>query len=554
MKKKILIIILVILFIALLGTGIFFLVKHNKKENKSNEIIGISNNPNIILDDERVPIFVDGKNVETIVSSKNDVYAVLDELGEMYGFESSKDVFNIVSEDKSSDFTYYKVNQKYNDIEIYGKQLIVTVKDKEVINVVGHYYKDLKIEGEYKKSENDVKQIIDKIEKEQVDEIDYKVQSLDKKIYIDADDKPYLVYVVKVYDSFGSVVYFISGVDGTVINSLRNNQGEKYVYTGVGIDEKEHTINLDKNLLGYRFMDPDRNIVIEDGVGIGTVFCKNGSKKWLNAIAYVIKTNSHNPITTSLYDGELIYGDIPEATKDYVKGAISTMANFETVYDYYKNLGRKSFDNKGSEIYILLGAGNELWEYEDLDNAYWGGEFFVIGNHNGKPISMALDVVAHEYTHAVIQYTAGLEYNGESGALNEGYADIMGNLIEGKNFEVGEGADFLIRDMADPNKFNQPKEKGGEYYFPTDTNYYDAERQEKIKQKCIERCIDLEDWTKYDNGGVHINSGVPNHAAYLMYENGAFSSKDEMAKVWYNSLFMLTSTATFEDTALAILV
>ena len=553
MKKKILIVVLVLILLAGAGTGIFFLVKHlNKKETASNHIIGISNNPNIVLDDEKVPIFVDGKNVSTIVNGRNDVYAVLDELKDLYGFESSKDVFNIISDDNSADFNYYKVRQKYNNIEIYGKEIVVTVKDKEVINVVGHYYKDLKIDTEYKKSESDIKKIIDDLEKAKAEDIEYKIKSTEKKIYF-YEDKPYLVYVVDVYDSYGKTVYFVSGVDGKIIDSYAKTQGEKYVYTGIGLDEKEHKINLDKNLLGYQFKDPERNIVIEDGQGIGTVKCRNGDRDWLNILTYVLQTSGHNPITTNLYEDKLLYGYNTPPEQEFIKGAISTMANYEFVYDYYKNLGRKSFDNKGSEIYILLGAGNDLWSFDDLDNAYWDGEFFVIGNHNNKPISMALDVVAHEYTHAVIQYTAGLVYKGESGALNEGYADIMGNLIEGKNFEVGEGADFLIRDMADPNKFKQPKEKGGDYYFPTDTKYYDAERQEKIKQKCIERCIDLEDWKKYDNGGVHINSGVPNHAAYLMYENGAFSSREEMAKIWFNSLFMLTSNATFEDTALAVM-
>ena len=62
----------------------------------------------------------------------------------------------------------------------------------------------------------------------------------------------------------------------------------------------------------------------------------------------------------------------------------------------------------------------------------------------------------------------------------------------------------------------------------------------------------LDDWKEWDNGGVHTNSGVPNYAAYLMYQNGAFKDREEMAKVWYNSLMFLNSSAKFEDCAYAV--
>ena len=71
--------------------------------------------------------------------------------------------------------------------------------------------------------------------------------------------------------------------------------------------------------------------------------------------------------------------------------------------------------------------------------------------------------------------------------------------------------------------------------------------QTDLMKKLEEAGNPIEVWTDWDNGGVHTNSGVPNYAAYLMYKNGAFESKEEMAKVWYNSLYLMTTTSDFED-------
>ena len=175
-----------------------------------------------------------------------------------------------------------------------------------------------------------------------------------------------------------------------------------------------------------------------------------------------------------------------------------------------------------------------------------------IGNWNGKSFSASLDVLGHEFTHGVVSFTA--DFAGaakekdkafETGALNEGYADIIGNLIEGKNWTIAESNEIL-RSAVNPEEYKNPSSKGGTYYYPDGM----------LKERTLEQFLkdnDLEDVTDYDNGGVHQNSNVVSHAAYLMYKDGAFSSREEMAKVWYNSLFMLSSYSNFEDSALAVI-
>ncbi len=131
----------------------------------------------------------------------------------------------------------------------------------------------------------------------------------------------------------------------------------------------------------------------------------------------------------------------------------------------------------------------------------------------------ALDVVGHEVSHGITSKESKLKYEKESGALNESFSDIMGVAIEGKNFQIGEDCytpnipGDALRDMEDPSKGNQPAHMKDFQYLPNDKDH---------------------DW-----GGVHTNSGIINHAAYLiaddMEKSGEKNSKDIMAKLFYRA-------------------
>ncbi|MFP8940350.1 M4 family metallopeptidase [Streptomyces fenghuangensis] len=149
-------------------------------------------------------------------------------------------------------------------------------------------------------------------------------------------------------------------------------------------------------------------------------------------------------------------------------------------YRYYKDtLGRDSYDGAGASLVSGVRYGHEF------RNAYWDGEKMVFGE--GMAV---LDIAAHELTHAVTEHTAGLEYRDQPGALNESYSDIFGEMVErswrGSNdWLMGDGSPVgVIRSMKDPEKYDQPAHMR-DYETPC-----------------------------YDNGGVHINSGIPNHAFY----------------------------------------
>jgi Zn-dependent metalloprotease len=138
-----------------------------------------------------------------------------------------------------------------------------------------------------------------------------------------------------------------------------------------------------------------------------------------------------------------------------------------------------------------------------MDNAYWDGQAIYYGNGDVAfdPLAGSLDVAGHEMSHGVVQATANLEYQGQSGALNESFADVFGVMIDRNDWTLGEEVvntqyfpSGALRSMSDPNQGGSSLNDPG--YQPAHMN-------------------DLYTGSQ-DNGGVHINSGIPNHAFYLL--------------------------------------
>ena len=221
------------------------------------------------------------------------------------------------------------------------------------------------------------------------------------------------------------------------------------------------------------------------------------------------------------------------------KAAVSAHANTALAYDYFLNvLGRQSYDNAGAPIIISikyrpdtspLGYANAFWDPTINQMAFGDKGYF----------QAALDIVAHEYAHAVINYIVGKGEvaldSGEPGALNEAYADIFGLLIENKTgherWLIAEDSDNgVIRDLSNPKSIMTP-------YGPHRDRY--SERY----------------MGQADDGGEHVNSTIFGHAAYLMMTDPATAdvSDDTWARVFYHSLERLTSTSMFVDGRAAVL-
>ncbi len=205
-------------------------------------------------------------------------------------------------------------------------------------------------------------------------------------------------------------------------------------------------------------------------------------------------------------------------------GAIST-------YDYYKNThGRNSYNGSNATITSTVHYAS------NYNNAFWNGAQMVYGDGDGTTFIplVALDIAAHELTHAVTEYTAGLIYEKEPGALNEAVSDIMAVMVDRNDYLIGEDSytpgisGDALRNLANPAAEGQPDHYDDRLYpgscSPTQYNDY---------------C------------GVHSNSGIVNKAAYLMIAGGTFHSvtvsgigRNATEKIWYRALATYFSSTT----------
>ncbi|GAB4330561.1 MAG: hypothetical protein Kow0010_15660 [Dehalococcoidia bacterium] len=194
------------------------------------------------------------------------------------------------------------------------------------------------------------------------------------------------------------------------------------------------------------------------------------------------------------------------------------------VYDYFLGtFGRDSYDGRGGSIstyvhFNMLDSGGN-----PVSNAFWdrnGGLWYTTG-------MVTLDIVAHEFTHGVVQHSAGLIYANAAGALDESFADVFASFLDG-NWTIGEGSALgAIRSMSNPTAFGHPNHMNG-YVI-----------------------------TSSDHGGVHTNSSIPNHAAFLIAAGGTHATSGvsvnaigvgKAQRIYYRALTQfLGPTATFMD-------
>ena len=213
--------------------------------------------------------------------------------------------------------------------------------------------------------------------------------------------------------------------------------------------------------------------------------------------------------------------------------AVDAHTNAVAVYKYFKDRhGRNAIDGIGGALVSTAHFG------KSYDNASWDGRGMIYGDGGAafRPLSVSLDVVAHEFTHGVTQRTSKLAYMNQSGALNEAVSDIFGAFIEHvatpdatRNWLVGEAlvkAGPALRDMKNPIAGRDPQPSHMSQFVNT----------------------------QQDNGGVHINSGIVNNAAFLMTVGGVnpvskvelgFSiGWDRSEKLWYraNTVYFQSTT------------
>jgi Zn-dependent metalloprotease len=219
-------------------------------------------------------------------------------------------------------------------------------------------------------------------------------------------------------------------------------------------------------------------------------------------------------------------------------------------FDFFHALfGRNSLDDAGMSLIssVHVGEADGRDRFQPMNNAFWDGSQMAYGDGDGqvfRGFTRSLDVVAHELTHGVQAFTSNLVYRGQSGALNEHFADVFGVLVrQWRRKESAEKASWLI---------------GAEVLVPAETRrgirdlelpgtaYRDDPVLGSDPQPGHMKAL----YTgPADSGGVHLNSGIPNRAFVLAAQAIGGHAWETAGAIWYEAMLQLSRTSQFADLA-----
>jgi len=300
--------------------------------------------------------------------------------------------------------------------------------------------------------------------------------------------------------------------------------------------QKKMAVSLEKMAVRFR---RDRELAIQSIVGQPAIAAVaaivDGTKP--DRVVFDAENKADLPGTLARSDTTGASSD-----KDVNRAFISAGDVFKFLKDVF---GRNSIDDNGMQLVSSV-------HFRQLhNNAYWNGSQMIYGDGDGAiftPFVRSLSVVGHEFSHGVVQYSGGLIYQDQSGALNESIADVFGVMTEQyKKKQTVTEASWLV----------------GEEIFTPDVDG-DALRSLKAPGEAYSDTVIGSDPQPYhmdffvntagDAGGVHINSGIPNHAFYLLAQYLGGSSWEKTGHIWYEALKSISNPhATFIDWSLATL-
>jgi bacillolysin len=494
-----------------------------------------SENANINWSDSvKTPEFVSGKLTKPSKRSAEDiVFTYLNEQKELFKFNADAKSAFVVKEMKKDKlgYTYLRMQQMYKGTPVFGAMITAHVnKDGVLTAVSGTVLPELEKKSQLKQASKLNRN--DAVAIGQADlastlegEIQYEVApKASLVVYVEGETAQYAYHVNYnfLHPEPGNWAYFIDAKTGDVLakyNEIHTGNGKGGKPGGGGTEPGTDTLGTGTGVLGNQ-------VTLNTYLSSSTYYLQDNTRG--NGIfTYDAKNRTRLP-------GSL-WGDSDNVMNaSYDAAAVDAHYFAGVTYDYYANVfNRNSYDDAGAPLKATVHYSR------DYNNAFWNGQQMVYGDGDGVTfveLSGGLDVVAHELTHAVTDSTADLIYQDESGAINEAMSDIFGTLVEYYN---GNSPDWLIgediytpgtsgdalRSMADPTAQGDPDHYSVRY---TGTG---------------------------DNGGVHINSGIVNKAAYLLSEGGTHYGvtvsgigKDKMGEVFYRSLTQyLTPSSTMSQ-------
>ncbi|HEU4963237.1 MAG TPA: M4 family metallopeptidase [Bacilli bacterium] len=457
-----------------------------------------------------IPSFVTGKLSNKKLKSSSDALAVLEENKDLFDIASASEEFALAKQSTDELGTsMYKFQQTYKGIPVFANEIIVHTDKAGTASSINGYF-DPEVKNSHVKT-NPKLSAGEALEAAKVatgtqNAGSFDIAASDVVIY-GMEGQYSLTYKVTLSTLDNETpVYadvFVDAIDGSIVNVINKESDAAATGSGTGVLGDTKTLHTDSYSGGYYLRDLTKPMYSSTGGKIETYTANNGT-----SLPGTLLTDSDNNWT-----------DRAAVDAHYYAGV---------VYDYYYNThGQNSYDGNGSTMKSTV-------HYDrSYNNAFWNGTQMVYGDGDGSTFtyfSGALDVVGHEITHAVTERSANLVYQGQSGALNESWSDAMGNLIETKsdpNWLVGEDIytpgtpGDSLRSMSNPGIYGDPGHMDDYVY------------------------------TSSDNGGVHTNSGIPNHAFYLFVTSSGVTEA-QAGKVWYRALTQyMTSNSQFVDARVA---
>lgn len=458
------------------------------------------------------------------VKNAEQAISVLKDLGEEFGYENA---FSELTEKNTTTIdgdSYFRLQQNYRGIPVYGKTVVYSADDtgktmtingnvddiKSSIDLTATVTKDQIVKSiqsssdEFALSENDIRELLSDL------------NSDDLCIYVAEDGTESLAYVIDT----GCVEYVVDAKEGTLLLSndlIRFNAKESTVQGDLFGQQKLHKdVTYTKKSDAYILRDINRKIH-------GYLAINDKSFSW-TYFKQIEKLSDFKEVQWSGYNSP-----DPSAVDAYVNAQIvynffekkllnsSTDGSHKAIIEVVT--GGKYFDNNDSMI------GNAFSTSYNLDGQLYTTLYFGVGKGKKDDLSAYLDVVAHEYMHGVEKLHSNMVYVGESGAIMEGLSDIFGELVEWWHMQDEPDWHHNNRCIYSPQNTNNPSVYKGEYW---DNTYI----------------------TFLDKGGVHNNSTVISHAAYLMANGIEGNTKkkielDELAELWYRAMLMMPSDCDF---------
>jgi bacillolysin len=478
-------------------------------------------------------------------------------LNETLALRNAADEFRIKStETDELGIQHVRLQQVWKNADVYGGEIILHGKNNLFDMMNGRFYPSAEIATTAGLSDREAQDLVEKdLQKQNIS-----TDGLHKKLPFTGVNKanlviyhkdrnknaPRLAWHMTLYpNTLQRFEYFVDAKNGETIHS--------FLHTCDFVGEHNHDATCEEN-------NPplDGPFTVNDAVDLFNV-PRTLNTHAISNIYYLIdsKRTMYSATKSKLPDDPVgaiwtldAFNTSPEKNTtfnyDHVKSsdnkwsnktAVSAHYNGGIAYDYFKKThSRESINGTGGTIISLINISEA--NGSSMENAFWNGEamFYGNGGTSFSPLARGLDVAGHEMSHGVIQETAGLEYQGESGAMNESFADIFGAMIDRNDWQIGEDVvkktafpSGALRDLSNPNN-------GGTSINSNGWQPKNVSEQYKGTQ---------------DNGGVHINSGITNFA---FYKFSTATTKEKGEKVFYQALTKyLVKSSKFIDLRAAVI-